>query len=383
MAEVAIVGGWARNLVQFRGHLIARMARSGHRVVALAPETQSPAGLSALGASYVSCPFERAGTNPVRDATLLVRLVRRFRRIRPDVVLTYNPKPLVYGSLAARLVGVPRVVALVTGLGYLFLKQGSLRDRVVRALARPLYRRALAATDVVIVQNPDDLRELVEGGVLAASHPVARVWGSGVDLNEFARAPLPDGAPVFLFVGRLYREKGVFELVEAARQVRRRYPEARIQVLGGLDPNPTGLSRAELDGLVAEGVVEYLGTTDDVRAVLVACTVFVLPSYREGTPRSVLEALAVGRPVITCDAPGCRETVIDGESGFLVPVGDSDALAAAMCRYLEQPELVTVHAERGHALAVERYDVHAVNAQMLEIMELYDRGVEEDGDGDA
>jgi glycosyltransferase involved in cell wall biosynthesis len=370
LAVVVLVAGLGKALVTFRGPLVARMVARGHEVVAMAPDPTPPDGLDALGARYLPLPLERAGTDPVRDLRVIASLARTFRSLRADVVLGYNVKPMVYSMLAARWAGVPRRHALVTGLGYLFLPDGSRRHRLVGLVARPMYRAALSSASGVFVQNPDDARDLRAAHVLSRRIPVTRVMGSGIDLHAFPAAPVPDGPQHFLFMGRLLRDKGVYEFVEAARRVRRQHPDVRCTLLGALDPNPSSVSPDVLADWQREGVVTYAAETRDVRPFLQACTVFVLPSYREGTPRSVLEAMATGRATVTTDAPGCRETVDDGDNGFLVPVADPGALADAMNRFVADPGLAVRMGARGRALVAERFEVSSVVDTMIRTMAL-------------
>ena len=372
--HAVVIGGFAPSLIKFRGPLIAAMIRRGHRVTAMAPGGGDAAGvadqLAALGARFVPIELERTGLDPAADARALIGLVRRLRALRPDVVLGYTIKPVIYGSLAARLAGVPRRAAMITGMGSALTGARTAKQRLVAAAARALYRAGLAQCQVVIFQNPDDRDEITRLAALPADARVAVVRGSGVDLAHYAPSPLPPGPPVFLFIGRLLRDKGIAEYVAAARLVRARHPAARFRIVGWLDPNPQSLTRAELDAVVADGTVEYLGATDDVRPHLAAAHALVLPSYREGTPRSVLEAMSMSRAVITTDAPGCRETVVDGDSGLLVPVRDSAALAAAMTRLVESPALLARLAAAGHARAVALYDADRVAAGVLDLLGL-------------
>jgi len=370
VSHVVVLAGYGPSLVGFRGALIRSMVDRGHRVTAIAPDPQPPRGFEALGAAYEPCRLERTGTRPLRDLRASLGLVRQLRRLRPDVVLAYTMKPVSYGMLASRAARVPGRYALVTGLGYLFIRDGSRRQRLVRMMALPLLRAGLAASSAVFVQNPDDRADLIDEGVLRATHPTVRFWGSGVDLGDYAPQPVPAGPPVFLLVARLLRDKGIREFVDAARRVHAQAPAARFVLVGPTDPNPAGIPQAELEAWREEGLVEVAGATTDVRPFLAACTVYVLPSYREGTPRSVLEAMAVGRPVITTDVPGCRETVDDQVNGFLVPAKDAPALAEAMLRYLSDPSLVEVHAKESLRMARERFDVRKVNAAMMQAMGL-------------
>jgi len=373
--RVVVIGGWAPSLIKFRGPLLAAMVARGHEVIAMAPDDPAgnaavAAGLAALGVRFEPIELERTGIDPIADARALVALARRLRALGPDLVLGYTIKPVIYGSLAARLAGVPRRAAMITGMGSALSSVRTRKQRLVAAIARGLYRAGLRQCQVVICQNTDDRDELARFGALPRHARVAIVRGSGVDLAHYAPSPLPPGPPVFVFLGRLLRDKGIAEYVEAARAVRERHPDVRFRIAGWLDPNPESLTQRELDALVADGTIEYLGAADDVRPHLAAAHVLVLPSYREGTPRSVLEAMSMNRAVITTDAPGCRETVIDGESGLLVPVGDPRRLAAAMLQLVASPALVERIAAAGHARATQLYDARAVAASVLTALDL-------------
>ena len=365
--RVVVIGGWAPSLLRFRGPLLAAMVARGDDVIAMAADGSAEVarGLAALGVRFEPLELERAGLDPIADARVLTRLVRRLRALAPDLVLGYTIKPVIYGSLAARLAGVPRRAAMITGLGSALASPRSVKQRAVARVARLLYRAALAQCWVVVFQNPDDRDDLARLGALPPAARVSIVRGSGVDLAHYAASPLPAGPPVFVFLGRLLRDKGIAEYVAAARLVRARHPEARFRIAGWLDPNPESLTQAELDAVVADGTIEYLGAPDDVRPHLAAAHALVLPSYREGTPRSVLEAMSMGRAVITTTAPGCRETVVDGESGLLVPVRDAARLADAMLRLVESPALLARLAAAGHARAIELYDARKVAASVL------------------
>lgn len=373
--RVVVIGGWAPSLIKFRGPLLAAMVARGHEVIAMAPPDGAgnaavAAGLAAQGVRFEPIELERTGIDPRADARALLALARRLRVLGPDLVLGYTIKPVIYGSLAARLAGVPRRAAMITGMGSALSSVRTGKQRLVAAVARGLYRAGLWQCQVVICQNTDDRDELARFGALPRHARVAIVRGSGVDLAHYAPSPLPPGPPVFVFLGRLLRDKGIAEYVAAARTVRARYPDVRFRIAGWLDPNPESLTQRELDALVAEGTIEYLGATDDVRPHLAAAHVLVLPSYREGTPRSVLEAMSMNRAVITTDAPGCRETVIDGESGLLVPVGDARRLADAMIRLVASPALVERIAAAGHARARLLYDAGVVAASVLTALDL-------------
>lgn len=321
--------------------------------------------LEARGVTVHEIPLRRTGTNPLADLRLMFHMACLMSRIRPDRVLGYTIKPVIYGTLAATFAGVPMRFALITGLGYAF--QGDGERGLLRVLVQRLYSLALRGTQTTFFQNPDDESLFRTLELLPSSVRSCVVNGSGVDVAAFNVAPLPTETR-FLLIARLLGDKGVREYVEAARKVRTRYPEVVFSLVGWIDENPDAIRKDELDAWITEGVIEYLGRLKDVRSAIADCSVYVLPSYREGTPRTVLEAMAMGRAVITTDAPGCRETVVNGENGILVPVKAVDELADAMLRFMEQPELAFRMGQRSRQIAEEKYDVHQVNAVMLREM---------------
>ena len=363
--RVALLGSFAPSLINFRGPLIAAMIARGHQVFAMAPDIdpETARQLEALGASPVSVPLEQTSLNPFAGARSIGALKRTFARIRPDVLIAYTIKPIVLGGPAARAAGVPRFVPLVTGLGYAFTEGREPRRLIARAAASLLYRRAFGYSNAAIFQNPDDLSEFHRRRLLPAKLRTAIVNGSGIDLDHFAPVP-PPPAPSFLMVARLLGDKGVREYAEAAVRLLERHPQVRISLAGWIDPSPNAINQAELDAIVNSGV-QFLGRLADVRDAIATHRVYVLPSYREGTPRSVLEAMAIGRAIITTDAPGCRETVIEGENGMLVRPRNSDSLYRAMVRFVEQPALAEAMGPASRRLAERKYDVHKINREVL------------------
>jgi len=366
--RVAVLGTQAKDLVNFRGHLLSELAKAGHQAFGIAPEgsPEISAALERLGATYVPISLDRTGLNPLRELRTLYQLWRLFRKLELDLLLSYELKSVVFGTLAARLAGVSRRFAMITGRGTTL--QGSatgFQERAVRAVVKRLYRLALPRTHGVFFQNQDDCSFFEAQGMLPASTPRKLINGSGVDLGFFAQAPLPEGPVSFLFVGRLLRNKGLHEFVEASRILTERGIPFRSRILGPLDPNPNGIKASQLQQWVADGFVEYLGEAKDVRPFLAAAHVMVLPSYGEGTPRSVLEAMSVGRAVVTTDAPGCRETVQEGRNGFMVPVEDPRALADAMARLALAPELIRQFGAESRKAAEVKYDVRLVTAEIM------------------
>ncbi|HEX5776837.1 MAG TPA: glycosyltransferase family 4 protein, partial [Caulobacteraceae bacterium] len=315
---------------------------------------------------------ERHSLGPLANLRYAAGVRRLVAEVRPDVFLAYTAKPVVWGVPAARAAGAPVVAALITGLGYAFTEGREPKRRLAKTALAALYRRALARCDRIIFQNPDDLSTFRALGIVAADAPVAVVNGSGIDLTRFAPAP-PPAEVSFLMIARLLKDKGVREYAAAALALKQRYPHVAWRLAGFLDPSPDAITQDELDRWIAGGL-EYLGRLEDVRPALAACACYVLPSYREGTPRTVLEAMAMQRPVITTDAPGCRETVIDGENGFLVPPRDTKALERAMERMIADPGKLADMGLRSRRMAEGKYDVREVNSEMMRLLQLPGKG---------
>lgn len=361
-------------MLNFRGPLISDLVAAGVQVHALAPDYDDDLRkkIRALGAMPVDFQLTRTGMNPARDGVDTLRLAMLLRRLRPDVTLGYFIKPVIYGTLAAWLAGVPRRVAMIEGLGYVFTVSSDRqpwRRKLLKTLVSSLYRFSLGRAHQVIFLNKDDLTEFVEARLVHEEKTV-NLGGIGVDLSDWPVVPTHAQPVTFLLAARLLREKGIVEYAEAARLVKVRYPEARFVLLGGLDPNPGGLSQAEVQAWATEGLLEWPGHVA-VKPWLAQASIYVLPSYyREGLPRSTQEAMAMGRPVITTDAPGCRETVDEGVNGFLVPVRDVPALAEAMLRFVQNPGLIESMGCESRRLAEMHFDVRKINARLLKILEV-------------
>jgi glycosyltransferase involved in cell wall biosynthesis len=369
--RILVLASHGDSLINFRGQLLAAMVAQGHQLVVAAPNISDELErrLALLGARVRRYPLARTGSDPFADLRTLAALIALCADERPDQLIAYTIKPVVYGLIAAGISLVPRRCALITGLGYAF-GSATIGQRLAGAVARLLYRLCLRQAQTVFFQNPDDRDDFVKGGLATASRSVV-VNGSGVDLVHFAASSPPLRPVTFLLIARLIREKGIGEYAAAARVLRQAHPEARWLLAGPTDPNPSGVPSAELAAWSREGAIDYLGELEDVRPALARCSVYVLPSYyREGTPRTVLEALSCGRPVITTDMPGCRETVEDGVNGMLVPPRNLAALQAAMATFLARPQLIAPMGAASRALAERRYDVHAVNRRMLAALRL-------------
>ena len=358
----------AWNIWNFRRPLVEALQADGHRITVLAPPDEAVQDLERLGCRMRPLEMSVKGVNPLKDLKLQRRFARIFREERPDAVLSYTIKNNVFGARAAKSVGVP-FLPNVTGLGTAFLS-----GKLLQAVTEQLYRRSFAGLPVVFFQNEDDRGLFLERRLVTADQ-AQLLPGSGIDLNRFAPAPMPDpdAPPVFLMIARLLRDKGVVEFVEAARQVKARHPKARFQLLGAVgSENRSAIDRSTLEGWLAEGVVEYLGTAPDVRPAIAAASCVVLPSYREGAPRTLIEAAAMARPVIATDVPGCRAVVDNGVSGFLCAVRSADSLSAAIERFLALPSASQcAMGEAGRTKMAREYDealvVDAYRAALAQI----------------
>ena len=367
--HVLVLGMDERSLINFRKPLLEALLRKGCKVTTAALPVP-PFILNALqemGIDFVEVPISRGRMNPFADIKSVLALARLFRRLRPDIIIGYSPKPVIYGALACRLAGVGRFCGMITGLGFAFIDGADVKRRVAQYISKALYRVALRQCSSIIFHNHDDREAFQAMGLLPQHVRVGIVNGSGVDLQQFTRTPLPQ-EPIFIMVSRLLADKGVREYAEACRLLRNVIPGARTMLLGSLDPSPSSLGQAELDALVAGGM-EYLGFAEDVRPALAAASVVVLPSYREGMPRSILEGLAMGRPVITCDVAGCRETVTNGENGLIVPPRDPHALYEAMFKLGSSPVMRAQMGAKSRRLAVSKFDAHSVALETLALVD--------------
>ena len=366
--KIIITANTTWNLVNFRSGLILQLIENGFEVLALSPEDGYCERLERLGCRYIPLKMDNKGTHPVHDFQLMLGFLKVFLRERPDAILAYTVKPNVYASLAAQVSGVP-VINNISGLGTAFIRGGWMA-----ALVSLLYRVGLSRSKRVFFQNDDD-RTLFLEKVLVKRAQTDLLPGSGIDLAHFnainyAAVEHNENDLVFLMVARLLWDKGVREYVDAARIVKKRYPETCFQLLGFLDvKNQTAVPREDVELWVREGIVEYLGTSDDVRPFLAASNCVVLPSYREGTPRSLLEAAAMAKPLIATDVPGCREVVQEGVNGFLCEVCNAHDLADKMLQLIALPsQLRLLMGSQSRNMAETRFDEQIVIRKYLEVI---------------
>jgi glycosyltransferase involved in cell wall biosynthesis len=367
--RLAIIANQAFSIVNFRGPLIRAMVARGVTVYAFASDydEKTKASVQSIGAIPVDYSLSRTGLNPFRDVVDLFKLARQLGQLKIDMSFAYFIKPVIYGTLAAYVAGVAKRFVMIEGAGYVFTESGNaltIKRRLLRTVAKKLYRLGLSKAHTIFLLNPDDERMFVEER-MAPREKICLLNGIGLDLDHFQVAPTVTSPLTFILVARLLREKGIFDYVEAARIVKAQHPDVKFVLLGDVDLNPGSISEAQAHAWVQEGLVTWPGHVSDVRLWIAQASVFVLPSYREGLPRSTQEAMAMGRPVITTDAPGCRETVQQGENGYIVPVRDPAALAAAMLRFVDDPELIQKMGGQSRRWALEKYNVHEINSLIL------------------
>lgn len=367
--KIAVISSHTPSIFWFRMDMMRSFLSLGHEVIAVGDQGEGDwaSKFEDCGVRYVQVEVERTGTNPLKDLGYLVGLKKVLKEEQPDKIFTYQAKPVIYATLAANVLGITEVYPLIAGVGSVFLAN-SLKARIVRFILRQEYRLALGKCKSIFFQNNDDVEVFRANGILR-KQDVALLRGSGVNLEHFRRMPLPK-EPAFLYVGRLIRDKGVREYLLACQEIKKIYPKVRCMLVGPFDSNPTSLQKDELQQYIDRGVIEYFGEQEDVRPYLNACSVFVLPSYHEGTPKSVLEAMATGRAVLTTNAPGCRETVIHGKNGYLVCVKCVDELVQKMKDLIESPDVVDKMAAESRAMAEEIFDVRRVNQVICETMKL-------------
>lgn len=369
--KILFISSHAPALIGFRCQLIKTLLSQGHEVFTMAPNftAASRAQLLALGAKTVDCAMQRTGMNPIHDFMATLKLSQQIKVIRPDVTLSFFIKPVIFGTLAAWLAGVPRRIAMVEGLGYVFTSIGDklpAHRLLLKLIVMWLYRLAFKKAHRVVFLNPDDQNEFIQAGLLSREKSYL-LGGIGVDLSKWVERSPASNPVIFILVARLLKEKGVLEYAAAARLVKAKYPHVKFILLGGVDDNPGAITKADAKAWVAEGILEWHGHVP-VQPWLEQSSVFVLPSYREGVPCSTQEALAVGRAIITTDAPGCRETVVHGVNGFLAPLRDANALAFCMERFIKEPHLIAQMGKESRRLAERRYDVHEVNARLITLL---------------
>lgn len=353
-----------RTAYNFRGDLIKDIIAKGYEVIVTGPNRNDVDKIEALGARFVEIPMKKTGVNPVSDLGYILKLKKLFKEEKPDVTFGYTIKPVIYGAIAAKLEKVKHRYSMVAGAGYVFVAD-TFKAKLIRFVVKLLYKIGFSCAHKVAFMNPDDLQDFTSFK-LVKKDKCFLVNGSGVNLERFTRSELTE-EPIFFMLSRALYSKGVSEYLKASEIVKNKYPDAKLMYLGEIDESmPDSLKKEAVQYYIDNGIIDYYPEQADVRPFYEKCSVFVLPSYREGIPRTVQEAMAMGRPVIVTDVPGCRETVIDGKSGFKVEAKNPEALADAMCKFIENPALIKSMGEESYKLCKEKFDVHKVNKSLLE-----------------
>lgn len=366
--KVCVMGVLPSSLINFRGELIKLLVNRGHDVITMASGAmhEEVDQIERLGAKYIDFPVQRNSLSPFSDVKTLLSIAKVFRREKPDLVIAYTIKPVIWGGIAARFFSKAKFYGLITGLGFAFQESDFKRSLLTRAVCS-LYRISLRNACGTIFQNSDNLETFVEKGIVNREK-THWVYGSGVKLDYYSKTELPSTSPVFLSVARLLGEKGLREYAAAAKIVKKQHPDISFRLVGPSDSSPDRIPLQEVNSWQRTGCIEYLGEKKDVRASINNCHVFVLASYHEGMPRSVLEAMAIGRPILTTNVPGCKDTVVPGENGYLVEKGSVDQLVDKMLWFIDNRAKWQYMADRSHEIAIETFDVRKVNNEILKII---------------
>lgn len=366
---IMVLSCHTHSLFWFRVDMMKSFCEKGFSVVAVAQESEDEWAekFAKEGVRYRQLYAERNGTNPFKDLKTLRSIKRIIDEEKPDKIFCYQAKTVIYGCLAAHSRGIDEVYPLIAGLGSVFRGSGT-KNALLRLILKTEYKSALKYAKAVIFQNPDDMGCFVEEKIVPREK-CRIINGSGVDTEKFIPEEYPK-KPAFLMISRLIKDKGVQEYLDACREVKKNHHEVSCMLVGPFDTNPSAVRPEELQAYIDDGSIEYFGEQEDVRPYMNRASVFVLPSYHEGTPKTVLEAMASGRAVITTDAPGCRETVTNGNNGLLIPIKDTDALISAMEYLLRDIPLCVKMGKKGREIAEEKYDVKCVNADIADIMKL-------------
>ena len=375
--KIVIIGTVASSFLGFRADLIKALLAKNYTVHAFTSEytEEELSRIESSGAIPITYESNRGGINPLSDAKATYALTKKIKKIAPDLVFSYFSKPVIFGTLAARFAKVPRVIGMLEGLGYAFTEKPeglSKKVQLIKSIQVLLYKIALPQLDKIIFLNPDDPKDLLETYYIKVKQADV-LGGIGLDLDEYNYQPIDTtDLPIsFLFIGRMLKEKGIHDFIAAAKIVKQSYLNVQFTVLGAIDSsNPGALQQSELDRLVSLDIINYPGQVDDVQKWIADSHVFVLPSYREGVPRSTQEAMAIGRAVITTDVPGCRETVIDGVNGFLVEKWNPQALAEKMIYFIEYPEEIKKMGYESYKIAQDKFDAHKVNKRLINMLGL-------------
>lgn len=363
-----IVASYPPSVINFRGDLIREILALEFNVIVVIPENTNENDIVKIREIGVTCytvPMLPAGLNFINDLKTLFSLRKLFNYLKPQYVLMYTIKPIVWGSLAATKNSDIFISSLITGLGFAFTEPVGVRQKFIRKIIILLYRAALKRNKLVFFQNQDDLKLLLSLKIISSSVRTKVVNGSGVNTKFFSYRPQVTTPIRFLMIARLLKNKGLLEYLQAAEVIKQKYPLVEFHLVGWFDDNPSVIAAHELEPYEKNKTVIFHGKLSDVRDVIAQSSVYVLPSYREGLPRSVLEAMAMGRPIITTNVPGCRETVVPGYNGFIIEPKSVDELVVAMSEFINNPSLIGTMGKNSRQLVIDKFDVDKINNEML------------------
>ena len=367
--SIIVLSSYTPSLFWYRIDMMKCFIDRGYDVYAVAdqPESEWSVKFSDLGIKYKQIFIQRNGMNPFKDMRTIKCIVDLYREIKPHKVFTYQAKSTIYGGIAARIIGGLDVYPMIGGVGSIYLSN-TLKARLIRTIVNFEYRIALRKSATVFFQNNDDLATFRDNKIIK-NQKVCMISGSGVNTQLFYPMEFPNEIS-FLFTARLIKDKGIYEYLQACKMLKQDYCNVKCSIVGPYDTNPTAVTAEELKPYIDNSIIQYFGNQEDVRPFIQQSSVFVLPSYREGTPKAVLEAMSCGRAVITTDSPGCKETVVDGVNGYLVPVKDADAIYKKMKYFVENPDLVETMGKESRNIVEKKFDVRIVNSVICEAMGL-------------
>lgn len=376
--KVLVFSNRASNLIGFRYELLKSLVKSGIEVCTVAPPDIESISekMSEIGVRYIPLDYSKSSINPFKELGVIFAIMSIIKREVPDVMFSFMTKPVIYGSIAAKLCGVKHIQSMIEGLGYMFIGR-TIKQRILKYIALVLYWIALKCTNRVYFLNDDDKQYFEKH--LVSPKKTKRIFGIGIDLEKFFPVEHSKGNLMFLFVGRLLVDKGIKEFIEAAKIVSAKYSQARFVIVGGADENPASLSSEEIAEYAKTTAIKFVGIQADVRPYLMECSALVLPSYREGMPVSPMEAMASSRAVILTDVPGCRELIIrkspsdtldngvfEGRNGYMVEKGNSQAIAKAMIDLIENPCKIEAMGREGRKFAEQFLDCNKINKILVD-----------------
>lgn len=371
--RIVLISNIGTSIINFRKELIIDLVSAGHDVYCLAYGYTNieRAQIVSWGAIPQDHYLDLNGINPIKDLKGMFHLYKGIKKIAPDVVFNTFIKPVIFGTIVAKLARVPHIVGMLEGLGNAFTSyndSSTLKTKIIKLIQVFLYKVSLPIVDQLIFLNPDDKVDLIDNFSIKVKK-ILVLGGIGVDLNKFSFSVPPKAGVSFIFIARLLQSKGIFEFLEAAKIIKKDYPDVQFLVLGASDKNnPFSVSDTILDDYINSQIIQYYGHIDNVAEVIAQSSIFVLPSYREGVPRSTQEAMAIGRAIITTDVPGCRETVEDGINGFLVPPYSVEKIVEKMIYFIENPSQINLMGLESRRIAEEKFDIKAVNRRLISII---------------